>query len=381
MFESCPFIGSSLCFCIFGSMTTGSVDIRKIIHVDMDAFYASVEQLDQPDLKGKPVAVGGSSDRGVVAAASYEARRFGVRSAMASKVARRKCPDLIFVKPRFTRYKEISNQIRNIFFEYTDLVEPLSLDEAYLDVTFAKKGLPSATLIAKEIRQRIFKETGLTASAGVSYNKFLAKVASDVNKPNGIFVVTPKQAKAFIEELEVKKFFGIGKVTASKLNKMGVWYGKDLLKVERLELVKAFGKAGNYYYSICRGIDERPVQPSRERKSVGAENTFGKDIYEPEDLEKELFRIAEKVWERTSQSDVKAKTLTLKYKYADFEQHTRSKTLETFFQTKETFWEESKKLLHSDGGFSKGIRLLGLTLSNFQYEEIVRDAVQLIIEF
>lgn len=374
-------MGSSLCFCIFGSMTTGSVDIRKIIHVDMDAFYASVEQLDQPDLKGKPVAVGGSSDRGVVAAASYEARRFGVRSAMASKVARRKCPDLIFVKPHFTRYKEISNQIRNIFFEYTDLVEPLSLDEAYLDVTFAKKGLPSATLIAKEIRQRIFEETGLTASAGVSYNKFLAKVASDVNKPNGIFVVTPKQAKAFIEELEVKKFFGIGKVTASKLNKMGVWYGKDLLKVERLELVKAFGKAGNYYYNICRGIDERPVQPSRERKSVGAENTFGKDIYESEDLEKELFRIAEKVWERTSQSDVKAKTLTLKYKYADFEQHTRSKTLETFFQTKETFWEESKKLLHSDEGFSKGIRLLGLTLSNFQHEEIVKDAVQLIIEF
>lgn len=374
-------MGSSLCFCIFGSMTTGSVDIRKIIHVDMDAFYASVEQLDQPDLKGKPVAVGGSSDRGVVAAASYEARRFGVRSAMASKVARRKCPDLIFVKPRFSRYKEISNQIRNIFFEYTDLVEPLSLDEAYMDVTFAKKGLPSATLIAKEIRQRIFEETGLTASAGVSYNKFLAKVASDVNKPNGIFVVTPKQAKAFIEELEVKKFFGIGKVTASKLNKMGVWYGKDLLKIERLELVKAFGKAGNYYYNICRGIDERPVQPSRERKSVGAENTFGKDIYESEDLEKELFRIAEKVWERTSQSDVKAKTLTLKYKYADFEQHTRSKTLETFFQTKETFWEESKKLLHSDEGFSKGIRLLGLTLSNFQHEEIVKDAVQLIIEF
>ena len=194
-------------------------------------------------------------------------------------------------------------------------------------------------------------------------------------------MVTPKQAKAFIEELEVKKFFGIGKVTASKLNKMGVWYGKDLLKVERLELVKAFGKAGNYYYNICRGIDERPVQPSRERKSIGAENTFGKDIYEPEDLEKELFRIAEKVWERTSRSDVKAKTLTLKYKYADFEQHTRSKTLEIFFQTKETFWEESKKLLHSDGGFSKGIRLLGLTLSNFQHEEIVRDAVQLIIEF
>ena len=347
----------------------------------MDAFYASVEQLDQPDLRGKPVAVGGTSDRGVVAAASYEARKFGIRSAMASKVARRKCPDLIFVKARFNRYREISEQIRNIFFEYTDLVEPLSLDEAYLDVTFAKKGKPSATLIANEIRKRIFEETGLTASAGVSYNKFLAKVASDVNKPNGIFVVTPGRAKAFIEELEVKKFYGIGKVTAAKLNKMGVWYGKDLLKIDRLELVQQFGKAGNYYYNICRGIDDRPVQPSRERKSVGAENTFGSDIYEMEELESELHQIAEKVWERTSRSEVKAKTLTLKYKYADFEQHTRSKTLETFFQTKDVFWEESKKLLYADEGFSKGIRLLGLTLSNFQHEEIVRDAVQLVIEF
>ena len=243
----------------------------------MDAFYASVEQLDNPELKGKPVAVGGSRERGVVAAASYEARKFGVRSAMSSKVAKRKCVDLIFVKPRFSRYKEISNQTRNIFLEYTDLVEPLSLDEAYLDVTYTKKGLPSATLIAKEITSRIFEETGLTASAGVSYNKFLAKVASDVNKPNGLFVVTPKEAQEFIDKLEVRKFFGIGKVTAKKLNNIGIWFGRDLKNMERLELVRMFGKAGNYYYDICRGIDNRKVQPSRERKSVGAENTFSND--------------------------------------------------------------------------------------------------------
>lgn len=245
----------------------------------MDAFFASVEQHDNPDLKGKPVAVGGSSERGVVAAASYEARKFGVRSAMSSKIAKRKCPDLIFVKHRFDRYKEISAQIREIFFEYTDLVEPLSLDEAYLDVTQIKKGKPSATLIAKEIKQQIFDKTGLTASAGVSYNKFLAKVASDVNKPNGIFVVTPIEAQEFIDNLEVKKFFGIGKVTASKLNKMGVWYGRDLRKIERLELVNLFGKAGNYYFEISRGEDKRMVQASRERKSIGAENTFEHDLY------------------------------------------------------------------------------------------------------
>jgi len=347
----------------------------------MDAFFASVEQLDRPELQGKPVAVGGTSDRGVVAAASYEARKFGVRSAMASKIAQRKCPTLIFVKPRFERYREISGIIRNIFFEYTDLVEPLSLDEAYLDVTLAKKGLPSATLIAQEIRQEIYRQTRLTASAGVSYNKFLAKVASDVNKPNGIFVVTPQQAIGFIDELEVRKFFGIGKVTASKLNKMGVWYGKDLRKIDRLELVQQFGKAGNYYYNICRGIDHRAVQPSRERKSVGAENTFGRDLFEPEELEQKLAEIADKVWERSSRFSAKAKTLTLKYKYADFEQHTRSKTLETGFWSKEIFWDEGRKLLHMGEGFNKGIRLLGLTLSNFQHEDDERDAVQLVIDF
>jgi DNA polymerase-4 len=353
---------------------------QKIIHIDMDAFYASVEQLDNPELKGKPVAVGGSRERGVVAAASYEARKFGVRSAMPSKTAKRKCADLIFVKPRFDRYKEISNQIRNIFLEYTDLVEPLSLDEAYLDVTFAKKGLPSATLIAKEIKQRIFDEIHLTASAGVSYNKFLAKVASDVNKPNGIFVVTPKQAQEFIDNLEVRKFFGIGKVTAEKLNKNGIWFGRDLKKMDRLELVRMFGKAGDYYYKICRGEDEREVQPSRERKSVGAEDTFFTDLYRVEELEKELLKIADTLWPRIERSKVKAKTLTFKFKYADFEQHTRSNTITGYFISKNQLVAESLKLLNKGGGFSKGIRLLGLTVSNFIQDE-TGTPVQLVIEF
>lgn len=347
----------------------------------MDAFFASVEQLDNPDLRGRPVAVGGSSERGVVAAASYEARKFGVRSAMSSQVAKRKCPNLIFVKHRFDRYKEISNQVREIFFEYTDLVEPLSLDEAYLDVTYAKKGKPSATLIAKEIKQGIFEETGLTASAGVSYNKFLAKVASDVNKPNGIFVVMPAQAQEFIDKLEVRKFFGIGKVTAEKLNKMGVWRGEDLKQFERLELTRLFGKAGNYYYDICRGVDNREVQPSRERKSVGAENTFSRDLFYAEELETEILHIIDKVWTRAEHLNVKAKTLTLKFKYADFEQHTRSKTISTYFDSKSSFIIESKKLMKIEGGFVKGIRLLGLTLSNFINETGEKQPVQLIIEF
>lgn len=346
----------------------------------MDAFYASVEQLDNPGLRGKPVAVGGDGERGVVAAASYEARRFGVRSAMPSKIAQRKCQDLIFVKPRFSRYKEISEQIRSIFFEYTDLVEPLSLDEAYLDVTYTKRGKPSATLIAKEIKTRIFNETKLTASAGVSYNKFLAKVASDINKPNGIFVITPQQAQEFIENLEVRKFFGIGKVTAEKLNKLGIWYGRDLKMMDRLELVRLFGKAGDYYYKICRGVDEREVEPFQERKSVGAEETFLTDLFFSADLEKEMLQIADELWRRIEKADVKAKTLTLKFKYADFEQHTRSFTISGYFSSKSMLITESKKLLNKGGGFSKGIRLLGLTVSNFTVNEIAKP-VQLVIEF
>jgi len=300
----------------------------------MDAFFASVEQLDNPELRGKPVAVGGSGERGVVAAASYEARKFGVRSAMPSKIAIRKCPDLIFVKPRFSRYKEISDQICNIFFEYTDLVEPLSLDEAYLDVTYTKRGKPSATLIAREITARIFEETNLTASAGVSYNKFLAKVASDVNKPNGIFVVKPQQAQEFIDNLEVRKFYGIGKVTAEKLNKMGIWFGRDLKKIDRLELGRLFGKAGNYYYKICRGEDNREVEPSRERKSVGAEETFLTDLFYSADLEKELTGIADELWRRIEKANVKAKTLTLKFKYADFGSTPEVTPLQDFFLQK-----------------------------------------------
>lgn len=345
----------------------------------MDAFYASVEQLDNPALRGKPVAVGGSRERGVVAAASYEARRYGVRSAMASQVAKRKCRDLIFVKPRFSRYKEVSQQIRSIFLEYTDLVEPLSLDEAYLDVTYIKKGKPSATLIAQEIRQRIFEETKLTASAGVSYNKFLAKVASDVNKPNGIFVVTPGKAQDFIDNMEIRKFYGIGKVTAEKLNKMGIWFGRELRQIDRYELVRLFGKSGNYYYEISRGEDNRLVEPSRERKSVGAEETFSNDIFLLQDLENELLQIADIVWERYLRSGAKAKTLTLKYKYADFEQHTRSKTITGWFTQKNELTDGAKDLLRADE-FTKGIRLLGLTFSNFKTEE-KNEPVQLIIEF
>jgi DNA polymerase IV len=345
----------------------------------MDAFYASVEQLDDPELKGKPVAVGGSRERGVVAAASYEARRFGVRSAMSSKLAKRKCPHLIFVPPRFSRYKEISNHIRGIFMEYTDLVEPLSLDEAYLDVTFAKKGKPSATLIAQEIRKRIYEETNLTASAGVSFNKFLAKVASDVNKPNGIFVVTPDIAQDFIDDLEVRRFYGIGKVTAEKLNKMGIWFGRDLKRIERLEMVRLFGKSGNYYYEICRGIDNRQVEPFRERKSIGAEETFSTDLFLDKELESQLLEVAEIVWERYKRSNAKAKTLTLKFKYADFEQHTRSRTISGWFTAPEEFIRQSLSLLRSEA-FVKGIRLLGLTLSNFQTEER-KEPVQLTIEF
>jgi DNA polymerase-4 len=351
----------------------------------MDAFYASVEQLDNPELRGKPVAVGGAAERGVVAAASYEARKYGVRSAMPSKVAIRKCPGLIFVKPRFDRYKEISDQIRTIFFEYTDLVEPLSLDEAYLDVTYTKRGQPSATLLANEIRQRIFAETNLTASAGVSYNKFLAKVASDVNKPNGIFVVTPAQAQTFIDELDVKKFFGIGKVTAERLNKMGIWFGRDLKRIDRLELIRLFGKAGGYYYNICRGIDNRPVEPWRERKSVGAEETYATDLLYFNDLQNELLAVAKILWHRIEKSVVKAKTLTLKFKYADFEQHTRSFTIPGYFETKGQIENEGLKLLTRDGEFKKGIRLLGLTVSNFQTEETAHEPevkpVQLVIDF
>ncbi len=353
--------------------------MRKIIHIDMDAFYASVEQRDNPALRGKPVAVGGDTARGVVAAASYEARRYGVRSAISSKVAHRRCPDLIFVRPRFDVYKAMSEQIRSIFFEYTDLVEPLSLDEAYLDVTYAKKGKPSATLIAREIKSRIFAETGLTASAGVSFNKFLAKVASDINKPDGLFVITPDQAEAFIDNLEVRKFYGIGKVTAQKMNQNGLWFGRDLRKLDRHELIRLFGKAGNYYYEIVRGIDDRPVVPFHERKSLGAENTFETDLFLFSQMVPEIEQVVATVWRRLQRSGLKGRTLTLKIKFADFEQITRSKTRQDYYTSAEMILDEGLKLLKAEEPFARGIRLLGLTLSNFYIPE--KGPVQLVLNF
>lgn len=352
---------------------------RKIIHIDMDAFYASVEQRDNPALRGKPVAVGSSEARGVVAAASYEARAYGVHSAMPSKTALRKCPHLIFVYPRFDAYKKVSDQIRAIFFEYTDRVEPLSLDEAFLDVTVAKKGKPSATLIAREIKQRIREETGLTASAGVSFNKFLAKVASDIKKPDGLFVVTPDAADDFIDYLEVRKFFGVGKVSAKKLNDIGIWFGRDLKKLERFELVRMFGKTGNYYYDIARGHDQRSVEPFRERKSIGAENTFSTDLYLETDLDREMDTLGEILWPRITRSGKKGRTITLKVKFADFEQITRSKTLPVFFSSYEEIMAEAKTLLKKEQPLPKAVRLLGLTLSHFSDEE--PHPMQLTIEF
>lgn len=350
----------------------------------MDAFYASVEQRDNPELKGKPIAVGGSAERGVVAAASYEARKFGVKSAMPSKIAARKCPQLIFVKPRFDAYKSVSQEIRNIFYNYTDLVEPLSLDEAYLDVTSNKKQIPSATLIAQEIRKRIKEETQLTASAGISINKFLAKTASDVNKPDGFYLVKPEEAEAFVERLPIERFFGIGKVTAEKMHKMGINTGLDLKKWSEYALIDRFGKAGRYYYKIARAIDNREVNPNRIRKSLGAENTFSKDLMSHEEVLSELAKINEILKGRIERSNTKGKTLTLKVKYTDFQQITRSKTVDYWIDGAEKvaqLYPDLADLVELD----KGIRLLGLTLSNLNHdlvkEEEKSKSLQLTLEF
>ena len=361
--------------------TVNSNEMRKIIHIDMDAFYASVEQRDNPELKGKPVAVGGSSDRGVVAAASYEARRYGVRSAMPSSIAARKCPDLIFVRPRFDAYKAVSNQIRSIFFEYTDLVEPLSLDEAYLDVTHNKKNMASATLIAKEIKQRIKETTGLTASAGISINKFLAKTASDVNKPDGLFLIAPEDAEAYVEQLPIAKFFGIGKVTAEKMLKMGIRNGFDLKRYTEADLVVRFGKAGRYYYRISRAIDDREVNPNRIRKSLGAENTFEKDLTQIEELKKELEDITKTLALRMERSNTKGKTLTLKVKFHDFQQITRSKTITKWIENEKQITSLYEELLTSFDTSDVRIRLLGLSLSNLNHEMEEPVSYQLTLDF
>ena len=342
---------------------------RKIIHIDMDAFYASVEQRDHPELRGRPVAVGGSRERGVVAAASYEARRFGVRSAMASVTARRKCPDLIFVAPRFEVYKEISHQIRDIFAEYTPLVEPLSLDEAYLDITENQKGISCATQVAQEIRARIREQSRLTASAGVSYNKFLAKLASDQCKPDGLFVITPAMGPTFVEALPVRKFHGIGPATAMKMNQLGIFTGRDIKGRSLSFLQERFGKAGIYYYSICRGIDPRPVRADRIRKSVGAENTFLKDLTGFEEMKAELQPLIDKVWRHCEQTGLRGRTVTLKVKYEDFRQITRSRSLPGGVESRSRLEQVSVELLSPLFPMSKGVRLLGVTLSSLNTVE------------
>lgn len=342
--------------------------IRKIIHVDMDAFYASVEQLDNPELRGKPVAVGGGSQRGVVSAASYEARTYGVKSAMSGVFAKMKCPELIFVKPRFDRYKEISRQIRIIFHDYTELVEPLSLDEAYLDVTQNKQGNPSATLIAREIRQRIFDELQLTASAGISINKFIAKIASDINKPNGQKTVNPEEVLEFLEELDIRKFYGVGKVTAEKMYKLGIFTGKDLKSRSLESLESHFGKTGQFYYQVVRGIHSSEVKPHRTPKSVGAERTFTENLSSEVFMLEKLEHIAGELETRLSNSGIAGKTITLKIKYSNFSMHTRSKTLPYFISDKDLILEISKELLLQEA-LNNSVRLLGITLSNLNTEK------------
>lgn len=364
-------------------METG-IPLRKIIHVDMDAFYASVEQKDDPSLKGKPVAVGGGSKRGVVAAASYEARTYGVRSAMSGFLARQKCPELIFIKPRFDRYKEISQEIRGIFREYTDLVEPLSLDEAYLDVTENKSGIPSATLIAREIRDRIFQKTGLTASAGISINKFIAKIASDINKPNGQKTIPPEAVSEFLLALEIRKFFGVGRVTAEKMHNLGIFTGADLIGKSPDFLNTHFGKSGMHYYQVVRGIHHSEVKPKRTPKSVGAERTFSQNLSSEIFMLERLDAIARELESRLKPKGRAGKTVTLKIKYSDFRLQTRSKTLPYYISSSSILLETSKELLYQEP-LQNSVRLLGISLSNLNTEkeraETSENSVQVQLKF
>ncbi|MDF3604823.1 DNA polymerase IV [Paracoccus sp. DMF-8] len=338
--------------------------VRRIVHVDMDAFYASVEQRDNPALRGHPVAVGGI-ERGVVAAASYEARVFGVRSAMPSKRALRLCPDLIFVKPRFDVYRAVSQQIRAIFAEYTPLIEPLSLDEAYLDLTDHLNGR-TATRIAQEIRARIFQDTGLTASAGVSYNKFLAKIASDQRKPNGLFVIPPEAGPDFVAGLPIGDFRGIGPATAARMQAHGIYNGADLRRQSLDFLIARFGKAGSYYWNVARGIDSREVKPDRIRKSIGAENTFFTDLRDIDLANKELEVLANKVWRHATRSETRGRTVTLKVKYGDFRQITRARSLARVVADEQEMLAIAQDLLIPVFADPQGIRLLGITLSGLE---------------
>lgn len=353
---------------------------RKIIHIDMDAFYASVEQRDDPTLKGKPVAVGGGSLRGVVASASYEARQYGVRSAMPSVTAQRLCPGIVFVKARFDVYRSVSQQIRDIFHSYTDLVEPLSLDEAYLDVTEPKQGPPSATIIAQQIRDKIFEQTQLTASAGISFNKFLAKVASDINKPNGMKAILPKDAAAFIDALPIDKFHGIGKVTAKKMRQMGIFTGKELKRLEKIEMVKRFGKVGLYYYKIVRGEDDRPVNPNRIRKSIGAERTFSEDLTDLEEMKEKLRYISKKVFDYMEKSDNYGRSATLKIKSSEFKITTRSRTFAGEIRSYQQLLETIFQLLEEHKDQLEPVRLLGVSVSNLSKENI-GEGIQLEFDF
>ena len=358
--------------------------IRKIIHIDMDAFFAAVEQRDNPALRGKAVIVGGSPNgRGVVSTASYEARKFGVRSAMSGALAKKLCPELIFVPARFERYKEISQQIKTIFFEYTDLVEPLSLDEAYLDVTHNKKGNPSATLIAQEIRDRIFEKVGLHASAGISVNKFIAKIASDINKPNGQKTIPQEEVLPFLEELAIEKFYGIGKVTRLKMFGLGIYSGKDLKSKSEDFLIGHFNKSGSYYYHIVRGIHNSEVKTNRIRKSVAAEHTFTENLTSEVFMMEKLERISRELEKRLLQSKVAGKTVTLKIKYSDFTQQTRSRTLPYFVKSQSVLLETVKELLYQEK-MKDSVRLLGISVTNLNTHTKKKEQVldlQLKLEF
>jgi DNA polymerase-4 len=345
--------------------------IRKIIHIDMDAFYASVEQRDRPEFKGKPVIVGGDpNSRGVVAACSYEARKFGIHSAMPSVTAYRLCPDAVFIRPRFDVYREVSAQIREIFYEYTGLVEPLSLDEAFLDVTENYKGMPSATLIAREIKRKIYNRTGrLTSSAGVSFNKFLAKVASDMNKPDGITVITPDMAEEFIDSLPIRKFFGVGKVTEEKMLNLGIKTGADLKKYKKEQLIQIFGKSGRYFYDIAHGLDDRPVEPNRIRKSIGKETTFSEDIDDTDQMLEILDNIAVRLESSLIKRDAKGRTITLKVKYFDFQSITRSITIDEPADNAAVIMKHIRPLLSKTEAGKKKIRLIGISISNFDDQE------------
>jgi DNA polymerase-4 len=343
----------------------------------MDAFFASVEQLDNPELRGKPVAVGGSGERHVVAAASYEARKFGVRSAMPSVTAKRLCPNLIFVRHHFDRYEEISSRVFEILRDYTDVVEPLSIDEAFMDVTTDKKKIGSATIIAKEIRKEIKNKTGLTASAGISFNKFLAKIASDIRKPDGLFIIPPEDAEKFVDLLPIEKFYGIGKVTSEKMHKLGIHKGADLKKWDMSSLVRNFGKAGKFYYDIARGVDDRPVEPFSERKSIGTELTYEKDLTTRFEIIAELYKIEKELMERLENAETTGKTITVKVKFADFRQVTRSKTLRKYIRDFDTLHREVSLIRRSMNLEDVRIRLLGVSISNLESEDFEEHQLDL----